>query len=68
MNVPPIDWSDVEQRRCWEKQNPEIVREWSNLSFTEKIKIIEEMENIVRDLHDGELPPSPDQKEDHATL
>ena len=63
MSVPKIDWSCPEERRRWEEQNIETLRKWAALSFTEKIKIVEEMEEVARSFHGGTLPRSAD---DHA--
>jgi hypothetical protein len=68
MNVPKIDWSCPEERRRWEEQNGEKLLEWAALSLTEKIKIMEEMEEVARAFHGGKLPPSPDEHEERTTL
>ena len=57
MSVPKIDWSCPEERRNWKEQNTETLRRWAALSLTEKIKIIEEMEQVARSIHGGKLPP-----------
>lgn len=64
MNVPKIDWSCFEERKRWERANPETLQEWAALSLTEKIKLLEEMEEIARSFHGGKLPPSADEREE----
>ena len=68
MSVPKIDWFCPEERRNWEEQNTETLRRWAALSLTEKIKIIEEMEQVARSIHGGKLPPSPEEHEERTTL
>jgi len=68
MNVPKIDWSCFEERRRWEEQNRETLLKWAALSFTEKIKIVEKMNEIARTFHSGRLPPSADEHEESSTL
>lgn len=62
VSVPKIDWFCPEERRRWEDQNIETLRKWAALSFTERIRILEEMEEVARSIHGGKLPPSPGQR------
>jgi hypothetical protein len=68
MNVPKIDWFCPEERKRWEQQNPETLRNWAQLSLTERIKIVEEMEEVARSIQGRKLPPSPDEHEERTTL
>lgn len=51
LTVKPIS---ARERKAWEKHNIETLREWRAISFTDKIRILEEMEDLARSTHGGQ--------------
>lgn len=56
MSAPKMNPISPEERKLWD-HNIETLREWRAISFTDKIKMIEELEEVVRTMQGGELPP-----------
>ncbi len=56
MSAPSIRPISPEERKLWEKHNLDTLREWRALSFTDKIRMLEEMEELVRAFPGGRLP------------
>ena len=64
MSDPIIHPISDEDRKRWERQNIADLLEAANLPFTQKIRMIEEFEELARSIHRGKLPPSPDEHEE----
>jgi hypothetical protein len=62
MNQPSIKPISPEDRKLWEKQNLADLLYWADLPFTQKIQMLEDMEEVARAFHGGKLPPSPDEQ------
>ena len=63
MSVPKIYKISDEERKLWEEHNIQTLREWRAIPFTEKIRMVEEMEALARSIHGGELPIPPSERE-----
>ena len=61
MSQPSIKPISPEDRKLWEKQNLADLLYWADLSFTQKIQMVEDMEEVARAFHGGKLPPPPDE-------
>ena len=68
MSAPTIKPISPEERKLWEAHNIQTLREWRAIPFSRKIQMLEEMEEVARAFHGGELPPSPDEHEERTTL
>jgi hypothetical protein len=63
MNLPTVKPISAEERKLWEKHNIDTLREWRAIPFTKKIQMVEEMEELARSMHGGNLPESPSERE-----
>jgi hypothetical protein len=68
MSAPKVKSIAPEERKLWEQHNIETLREWREISFTRKIQMLEDMEEVARAFHGGKLPPSPDEHEERRSL
>jgi hypothetical protein len=64
MSGPTIKPISAEDRKRWKQQNLADLLYWADLPFTKKIQMLEELENVVRSMHGGKLPPSADEHEE----
>lgn len=64
MSAPIIHPISDEDRKLWEKQNIADLLETADLPFTRKIQMLEDMDEVIRSIHHGKLPPSPDEHEE----
>ncbi len=53
--------SREQEKEMWRQQNIADLLYWADFPFTEKIKMIEGMEEVARSIHGGKLPSSPDE-------
>jgi len=60
--------SPEEEKEAWRRHHIESLLESASLPFSRKIQMLEEMEEVARAFHGGELPPSPDEHEERTTL
>jgi hypothetical protein len=65
MSAPLIYPISDEDRQLWAEQNIADLLETADLPFARKIQMLEEMDEVIRSIHQGKLPPSPDE---HAEL
>jgi hypothetical protein len=61
MSAPNIKAISAEDRKRWERQNLADLLYWADLPFTDKIRMLEELEEVARAFHGGKLPRSPDE-------
>ena len=50
------------ERRLWEEHNIQTLREWRAIPFTQKIQMVEELEELARSMHGGRLPVPPSER------
>ena len=62
-SIKPIS---PEDRKLWEKQNLADLLYWADLPFTQKIQMLEDLEEVARAFHGGKLPPSPDEHQEKS--
>ena len=63
--VAPI--SDAE-REMWRKQNVADLLYWADFSFTQRIKMVEGLEQVARSIHGSKLPSSLDEHDEQGRL
>ena len=63
MSEPNIRPISPEERKLWERHNLDTLREWRALTFTEKIKMLEEMEEVARAFQGGKLRRTADERQ-----
>jgi hypothetical protein len=56
--------SATEEKELWRQHNIASLLECTSLPFTRKIQMLEEMEEVIRSIHKGKLPPSPDEHDE----
>jgi hypothetical protein len=62
MSVPKIHKISDEERKLWREHNLQTLREWRAIPFAQKIRMVEEMEELARSIHGGELPMPPSER------
>jgi hypothetical protein len=62
MNEPGIREISAEERKLWEEHNLQTLREWRAIPFTQKIQMVEEMEELARAMHGGQIPIPPSER------
>ena len=45
------------EKEMWRQQNIADLRYWAGLSLTQKIQMLEDMEEVAKSIHGGKLPP-----------
>ena len=45
------------EKEMWRQQNIADLRYWAGLSLTQKIQMLEDMEEVAKSMHGGKLPP-----------
>jgi hypothetical protein len=68
MNAVNLRSISPEDRKRWEDHNIQTLREWRAIPFTEKIRMLEEMEDLARSMHGGKLPSKPSESENGTTV
>lgn len=54
----------TEEKELWRRQNIADLLDWADLPFTQKIQMLEDMEEVARSIHKGKLPRSPDEHDE----
>jgi hypothetical protein len=62
MSEPTVKPISAEDRKRWEQHNIQTLREWRAISFAQKIQMVEEMEDLARAMHGGQLPLPPSER------
>jgi hypothetical protein len=63
MSNPSVKPISAEDRKLWEQHNIATLREWRAIPFTQKIQMVEEMEEVARSIHGGKLPEAPSERQ-----
>lgn len=61
--IKPIS---AEERRLWERQNLADLLYWAELPFSQKLQMVEDMEELAKSMHGGKLPPPPEARANPA--
>ena len=62
MSAPTIKEISDHERELWRQQNIADLLYWADFSLTEKIKMVEGMEEVARSIHGGKLPVPPSER------
>jgi hypothetical protein len=63
MSEPSVKPISAEDRKRWQQHNIETLREWRAIPFTRKIQMVEELEEVARSIHGGNLPEAPSERQ-----
>jgi len=51
--------SPEREREMWDAHRREQLLHWASFTLTQKIQMLEEMEEVAKSMHGGKLPPRP---------